>query len=159
FTYSAGDLRNGELWSQILKGDTLTLALDVPLRLKSSARLAVVGLQAGYRALGTGLANHPAYDRIRARSTSLREDALAVAAAGANDACIENFQCNVTAANDGPGRSSVALVIANAVQCSGTLVNNARSDGLPYILTARHCQGGVDGAPAPQNAASVWVYW
>jgi hypothetical protein len=160
FTYSAGDVRNGELWSRILKGDTLAITLDVPLRLKRSTRFAIVGLQAGYRTLGSGGANHPAYNRVRARTAaSQRENAVSIAAAGPNDSCVENFQCNITAANEGPGRSSVALVIANAVQCTGTLVNNARQDGVPYILTARHCQAGANGQPAPQNAASVSVYW
>src|SRR5689334_3540525 len=122
FTYSAADTRNGELWSRTLKGDTLAIALDVPLRMKSSARLALVGLQAGYRAMGPNTADHPAYARIRTKSAaSLRESALPLAEASANDSCVENFQCNVTAANDGPGRSTVALVIANAVQCTGTL--------------------------------------
>lgn len=69
----------------------------------------------------------------------------------------QDIICEITPGNQGPAKASVALVVANQYQCSGTLVNNARRDGTPYVLTARHCQGPAGGLP--HHAASVTVYW
>ena len=51
------------------------------------------------------------------------------------------------------------MLIGNVGQCTGTLLNNAREDGRPYVLTARHCQNGELGGGAPGAAASVSIYW
>lgn len=37
--------------------------------------------------------------------------------------------------------------------CTGTLINNRRQDGKPYLLTANHCK--IDSS----NAASITAYW
>lgn len=36
-------------------------------------------------------------------------------------------------------QSVVKIIIGGAELCSGALINNARNDGTPYVLTARHC--------------------
>ena len=51
------------------------------------------------------------------------------------------------------------MLIGDQYQCTGTLLNNTRGDGTPYILTARHCQTGKLGGGAPNMAESVVIYW
>lgn len=162
FAYTAHDLHAGVLWSRILRGDTLDLTLSVPIAGRPATHVEIVALQAGYRGLGVGAPNHPYFDQLRQRaaSTPLREGQAPTAGAStANSACIENYECDATASNAGPAHSTVALVIGNVVQCTGTLVNNVRNDGTPYVLTARHCEQGKIGGGAPSQASAVTVYW
>jgi hypothetical protein len=40
-------------------------------------------------------------------------------------------------------KKAVALIVVNNVRiCTGTLINNVREDGTPYLLTAQHCLAG-----------------
>ncbi|WP_051336405.1 T9SS type A sorting domain-containing protein [Aquimarina latercula] len=41
-------------------------------------------------------------------------------------------------------KHSVALVIMNGSTCSGTLINNTKNDGTPFLLTANHCNTGSE---------------
>lgn len=158
FQYTADDIIQGRLWSRLVRGDRIDLELTVPTTLRGSARLVISELQAGYRAISRGQRNHPSFDRMRRSRLGLRTLSLSPLSGGADDACRINYRCEETPENAGPAKASVALVIANQYQCSGTLVNNARQDGIPYILTARHCQGSIAGG-APPSAAAVTVYW
>ena len=145
-TYHTKDSSRGGLWSRPLPGDTLTLTLSISTAEASQAEVLIDSLQAGYRGLGGGVADHPHYQRImRAQATTA--------------SCTQNYSCNATAANAGPAQATVALLIANQYQCTGTLLNNTRNDGTPYILTARHCQAGKLGGGDPSAAASIVVYW
>ena len=162
FVYTAREIHAGALWSRILRGDALDLTLSVPAVRRAAAHIEIVGLQAGYRGLGIGTSNHPYFDRVRQRATAgavPRNQASTAGTANPNAGCIENYECDVTANNSGPAHGTVALVIANLVQCTGTLVNNVRNDGIPYVLTARHCEQGKPGGGAPVNAGSMTVYW
>lgn len=160
FLYTSDTVRAGELWSRILRGNTLDLLLTVPGGRNAATSLQIVAFQAGYRGLGAGIANHPEFDRIRARNATLRAGGGAsVSAATSTPACIENYACNATAANAGPARSSVAIVVSNLLQCTATLVGNVRNDGVPYVLTARHCETGNLGGGDPARASQVVVYW
>ena len=51
------------------------------------------------------------------------------------------------------------LIVIEVTQCSGTLLNNVTGDNTPYVLAAHHCENGVPGGGAPENAASLVVYW
>ena len=145
--YVAHDVSRGELWARPLPGDTLTLSLSVSAAEESRVRIRIDSLQAGYRGLGGGVPDHPHY-RLKMATR-----------ADTSNSCTENYSCNATDANQGPARATVALIIANEYQCTGTLLNNARGDGTPYVLTARHCQTGELGGGDPNVAASVSVYW
>jgi hypothetical protein len=166
FAYTSRDVHAGDLWSRVLKGDTLDLTLSMPAAERAAVQFSILGLQAGYRGLGAGTANHPHYDELRRRS------ALAAAGAGAsgtgaagtsaanpNAGCIENYECEATTANAGNAHATAALIVANLVQCTGVLVGNVRNDGIPYMLTARHCEQDTGGGGAPANAASTMVFW
>jgi hypothetical protein len=144
--YRARDVGRAGLWSRPMPGDTLSLSLSVESTERSRVRLQIESLQAGYRSLGGGVRNHSHYQE------------LMTAAAAATD-CAENYSCHVTADNQGPAHATVALIIGNLYQCSGTLLNDTLGDGVPYVLTARHCEEGELGGGYPDRAATVSVYW
>jgi hypothetical protein len=146
-TYRHGDAARGTLWGRPLLGDTLAFSLTVDAEEVSAVHFAVGSLQAGYRALSRDIPDHPHYK-------SLRPQASAIAAA-----CTENYACNETDANRNSSRATVVVLIGNLGQCTGTLLNNARGDGRPYILTARHCQNGDLAGGIPEAASSVTIYW
>lgn len=161
FTYTTSDVRQGHLWSRVLRGDTLTVEIAAPEAMRRNVAFNLVELQAGYRGLGASAMNHPAYDRhlARARVNARAKLGWSATTTTATSACIENYECNATESTRAPSRSTVGLVIANLVQCTGTLVNNARQDGTPYVLTARHCQQGRAGGGMPTAASTTTVYW
>jgi len=149
YRYGPNDIRHGELWSRIARGDTLTFSLTVNAADAGAVVLDVVGLQAGFRGLARGVPNHPHYDAIR---RSLKASAAATS-------CVENYECHVTTDNEGPGQSSVTLVIANLGLCSGVLLNDVPGDGTPYVLTARHCENGNPDGGDPNAALGVTAYF
>jgi hypothetical protein len=151
YVYTAKDTRDGELWSRIGRGDSLVFELKVPTKDAPRVRLEITSMQAGFRAFGPGMRNHRHYDAIRTQSLGTMAASL--------PGCAENWSCNVTPTNEGPGDATVALIIGNVGQCSGVLLNNARQDGTPYVLTARHCENGSSDGGQPGNAANVDVYW
>jgi lysyl endopeptidase len=147
-SYRASDLRQGELWSRIHAGDTLELTLTVAAADLAKVDLRIVGLQAGYRAIGPGATDHPLYTGL-----------TPVGSPADNASCVSNYQCEVTAGNSTPAAATVALVVENLYQCTGTLINDVPGDNTPYVLTARHCETGKLGGGNPAAAAGVTVYW
>jgi hypothetical protein len=148
YPYVARDTNKRQLWSRISKGDTLTMELTVAPKERRSVVLQITSVQAGYRGFGHAVPDHPYYARLRQQ-----------AAAASTSSCIVNYECDVTAANTGPAQATVALIVGNAFQCSGTLINDVPHDGKPYVLTARHCENGQNGGGDPGAAANVVVYW
>lgn len=146
-SYGAAALHHGELWSRIHAGDTLDLTLTVAAAEQGAVDLRIVSLQAGYRAIGPGVADHPVYRHLLPSAPP--DDA----------ACVTNYECAVTAGNTPAASATVALVIENLYQCTGTLVNDVPGDDTPYVLTARHCETGQLGGGNPAAAAGVTVYW
>ncbi len=149
-SYGAGDLRRGELWSRIHAGDTLELSLTVAAADIARVELRIVSLQAGYRALGAGVQDHPVYRRLIMPPGGNSSD---------NATCVTNYECEVTAGNATPAAATVALIVENLYQCTGTLINDVPGDNTPYVLTARHCETGRLGGGNPAAAAGVTVYW
>lgn len=146
-TYHARDVSRGGLWSRPLIGDTLEITVSADTTEASRAELQIDSLQVGYRGLGGGVADHPRYRHIMS------------AQAGTGTNCTQNYSCSATAANQGPAQATVAVLVGDQYQCTGTLLNNIRGDGTPYVLTARHCQTGKMGGGAPNAAESVIIYW
>jgi hypothetical protein len=147
-SYSARDLHHGELWSRVHAGDTLALTLTVAAAERASVDLTIVSLQAGYRAIGPGVEDHPLYKQLTAQ-----------ASADDNSSCVTNYMCAVTPGNAAPASATLALVVENIYQCTGTLLNDVPGDNTPYVLTARHCETGQLGGGNPAAAAGVTVYW
>jgi hypothetical protein len=138
--YHARDINQGGLWGRPLLGDTLTFTLT-----GHGASVHIQSFQAGYRALGGVVPDHPHYT---ARLKKI-----------AGTDCTQNYSCNATDANLGPAQATVAVVVSNQYTCTGTLMNNTRGDATPYVLTARHCQNGELGGGDPDAAAAVTIYW
>jgi len=145
--YDGKTLHRSELWSRVQPGDILEFSLSVALADRASTLLELSSFQAGYRAIGAGVEDHPYYRR------------LLQAAGSTNASCVQNYECRVTALNGPPGQSTVGLIISNLYQCSGTLINDVPEDKVPYILTARHCETGQLGGGNPGAASSVTVFW
>jgi hypothetical protein len=145
--YAARDIGRRGLWARPLAGDTLKLSLTVNTAEASEVHVYIESVQAGYRSLGGGVPDHPHYQELKR------------AAQAASPSCTENYSCHATTANTGPAHATVAVIIGNLYQCTGTLLNDARGDGAPYVLTARHCEKGQLGGADPDAAAEVSVYW
>ena len=147
-SYSARDISRGGLWSRPLPGDSLFLSLTLSSSQQPQAILEIASFQAGYRGLGGGAPDHPEYQKIAPRIR-----------AQTSSGCMENYSCNVTSSNQGPARATVAILVGDVDQCTGTLLNDTSGDGIPYVLTARHCENGTLGGGDPSAAANVTVYW
>jgi len=148
YVYTSANIHGGEMWSRIARGDTLSFELDVATADAGRVQFEITSLQAGYRGLGADAPNHPRYNQLHIQ-----------AATSATESCSENWDCRKTPANAGAGQATVALVIANLRQCSGTLLNDVPGDGTPYVLTARHCQNGDANGGGPSFAGSTTIYW
>lgn len=148
YVYTARNLKRPFLWSRIALGDVLTFKLTVPVAQRSAAALEIRSFQAGYRGFGRGVRDHPHYAQLRARALVAN-----------NFSCVQNYECGVTSANSGPGQATVALIVENTYQCTGTLLNDVPADGTPFVLTARHCENGNAGGGNPGAAAAVTVFW
>jgi lysyl endopeptidase len=146
--YRGRDLGSRDFWSRIQIGDSLQFTLAVARSERALVQFHIVSLQAGYRGLGGAVADHPYYRKLQE-----------VAASTGNASCVQNYECNVTAANTPAGQAAVAIVVGNMYQCSGTLLNDVPGDNLPYVLTARHCETGTLGGGNPGAASDVTVYW
>src|SRR3984885_14553964 len=139
-SYRARDLRHNELWSRIQPGQALEFTLTVPDAERDKLAFSIVSLQAGYRSLGAGVADHPYYLRLKA---------LQAAATGTPS----------SATNTPLAAATMAVVVGNLYQCTGVLINDVPEDNTPYVLTARHCETGQLGGGNPGAASSATVYW
>ncbi len=129
-----------------MPGDTLSFSLSVNSSEADRVHFQIDSLQAGYRSLGSGVPDHPHYLALQRDETT-------------STSCTENYECEVTTGNQGPAHATVAVIVGNLYQCSGTLLNDTSADGAPYVLTARHCETGQLGGGNPDAAATVSVYW
>lgn len=146
--YGPHDLHRGQLWSRVQPGDSLQFTLTVDAAERDRVVFNIVSLQAGYRSIGPGVADHPYYRQLKVQG-----------ATASNTSCIVNYECKVTTANTPPAAATVGLIISNLYQCTGTLINDLPQDNTPYLLTARHCETGQGGGGNPGAAADVTVYW
>lgn len=124
--YGVENIRDGRLYTAQLPGDTLTLRLLVPAGQKARLQLGKVNV---------------AYRAPYAKSGSCNIDTVCAASQGHEEKV----------------RSTVLLLYpvggGSLIACSGFMVNNAREDLTPYLLTADHCEIDAD------NADSLQVYW
>ncbi|MBC8346908.1 MAG: T9SS type A sorting domain-containing protein [Candidatus Marinimicrobia bacterium] len=59
---------------------------------------------------------------------------------GESGGCQVNINCSPEGNNWQDEKKSVALILAGGTRwCTGSLINNTRLDGMPYLLTANHC--------------------
>lgn len=63
---------------------------------------------------------------------------------GRSGSCNIDINCSQGRALQVQKRSVVLILRYGYAHCSGTLVNNVRQDGTPYVLTANHCVDGYE---------------
>lgn len=136
-SYRLSDVTTGGLWSRIFPGDQLSFTLRVPAQRQSQAQLSIDEIQSGFRSLGPGMPNAPAYERL-----------LKAAAAQDPSTCVENYSCYADSSNADPAASTLALTVNNKFECSATLLMDTASDFRNLVLTARHCQGTDENTDA-----------
>jgi hypothetical protein len=70
-----------------------------------------------------------------------------------------NYRCeaSLSSAVSRAGRATVMVRIPGHNQCTGTLVNNVRGDGRPYILLARHCAANATDSQLPNLAQTMEI--
>lgn len=68
-------------------------------------------------------------------------------------ACNINVNCPEGLPYNVEKRSVAIIVVNNNGLCTGAMVNNARQDGEPYLLTANHC------LPANTNVTNNWIFY
>jgi lysyl endopeptidase len=146
-TYRARDIHRADFWSRTVKGDQIGIHISVPATLRHQALIQIVAFQAGYRSLVPGIADNAHFKALQGRTSQ------------SSASCVQNYVCDATPSTQNSANASVAIVIANKFECSGTLLNDLPQDGAPYVLTARHCENGEDGGGDPGAASSVQVYW
>jgi lysyl endopeptidase len=148
--YRARDTFRGALSSRIARGDTLDLELSLDAQETDAADLEIQSVQVGFRGLSAGVPDHPRFARLK----QLQGQSQSV-----TSGCLENFTCNETVENQGAAASTVAVVLSNVSQCTGTLVRTVPNDGTPYVLTARHCQSAASAGGPTGTPVNARVYW
>jgi lysyl endopeptidase len=146
YDYRGRDLHRSEFWSRPVKGDQLAIRISVPKQMRHQAMIEIAAFQAGYKSLSATVEDHPHYAALKPHAST-------------SGSCVENYVCDATPSTQNAANASVAIVIGNKFECSGTLLNDVPQDGVPYVLTARHCENGEDAGGDPGAAASVEVFW
>jgi lysyl endopeptidase len=132
--YTQEDATEGTLRTPIVRGETVTVEVEVPAGVRSALDLTIGRVVHGYRPL------HPFKSSGSAKSGACNIDV----------ACDEAdpWQKQVrSVAGYGFTRDEDALI------CTGALVNNTAEDKTPYFLTAEHC------VQSERDAQSMVFYW
>lgn len=130
--------QQGTVWSPLVRGAEALIEANMPADQREAFSVAATQVFHGYRDLA-------------GRSWPL--DPVSGSGNGASGACQIDVACSAAEAWQPQSRATVLLVIAGTTICSGTLVNNARQDDRPLILTANHC--GITDA----NVDSTLAYF
>ena len=118
---------HGSLATSLFRGESVIIEYFEPLAVKGTGKLRVGSITHAYRDLFKG-------------AKSL------IPGFGAADPCTININCPQGDEWQAQSRSVVMLMVNSSGFCSGTLVNNSENDGTPYVLTAEHCIGKMDGS-------------
>lgn len=122
---------NGQLWTPVIESNHITIEFNVPLALRELLTFDIASISQGYRGVR-------AQDMIK--SGSCNNDVVCPEGDAWRDEIRSVGRYTIT---DG----------GSSFLCTGTLINNTRSDLTPYFLTAGHC--GVSATTAP----SIVIYW
>ncbi len=113
---SANMQKSGTFATSLIKGDKIILEYFEPYKSDFSGKLVIDRVTHGFRGIGeTG--------KIF----------------GSSGDCNMNVACPDADVWQNQVRSVCMLVTGGSGFCTGTLINNTREDGTPYILTANHC--------------------
>ena len=145
-TYTTDLINGGVLNGVLVKGNTLTITVEVPAGQQGSASFTVNKIFAG----NTVSSIQPKADfSVKADTTNVGQLAE------------ENYSCAVNSTTVNANRSTVAILVTQSVsgasgqiQCTGSLVNDVLGDKKHTILTAAHC-----GTTDNWIGADVNVLW
>jgi hypothetical protein len=127
--------------TELLNGDAVILELNIPDTQKEAARLHISGFGYAYREV-------PGYAREKGF--------------GSSDFCEVNIGCEPESNDWQTIKSGVVRiqvrVSGSAFWCTGSLLNNAKNDLKPYILTADHCAFQL-GHYATASDLAQWLFY
>lgn len=129
---AANQTEDGRLWTAIVSGDTAVIEARVPATAREALQLQLSQVNYGTR------------------------DFYKAGLFGDAGSCNIDVACAAGDAWPKEKRAAVLLQAGGNTVCSGVMVNNARQDNTPYVLTANHC-GIRNRGSLP--ASSVVVYW
>ncbi|WP_315561983.1 hypothetical protein [Porphyromonas endodontalis] len=96
------------------------------------------------------------------RGRGLRADGYDYAGEDNSGSCMVNINCEEGAAWQ-KEKKSVAFIqtkVGNDIAvCTGTLLNNSKQDGAPYLITAAHCAIPGEGRKASEEDLEQWVFY
>ena len=128
---AADNADHAQLWTPLLRGDELTVEVEVPAEARDALQLHLTTVNHDFEG---------AIDRIS-------DDCHLDVACGAADGYPRVDQHRDVI------RSVAAYTLAGREKCTGFLVNNTNQDGRPLFITANHCGVTAD------NAATLVTYW
>lgn len=121
---------HGQLWTPMIKGDTIIIEVNVPTNTRNQLKLNLTSVNHGY--LGASV-----NEVFQILSGSCNVDVVCSEGDGWRDQI----------------RSAAAISTGGSGFCSGGALNNTANDGRGFFLTAAHC--GINSG----NAPSLVTYW
>ena len=121
---------HGQLWTPIVSGDTIDLALDVPEAALEEVDVVLTSVNFGYRS-------------------------FSVASQEKSGACNVDVACPSVDPFRALVRSVAVYSVGGSRICTGAMLNNTARDLRPFFLTAHHC--GVTAANAA-SVVTYWNY-
>lgn len=125
---------SGQFMTGFIKGETAVVEYYEPASARGQGRLQIFRIDHAYDK-----------EKFRASEQPLEEASLLNFGFGTSLACHKNANCPEGAPWEQQKRSACRIIMVleeGSGYCSGTLVNNTKEDGRPYILSAFHCQAG-----------------
>jgi hypothetical protein len=142
---SSENQENGVLGSWIIRGDNVWIEYYEPDSVKNLGRISIDKVVHGYRG----------FSSIHDESKRLND----------SGDCNVDVQCNPNVGSTNSidwstirdnYRQAVAIILVNGNDfCTGTLINNVRGDGTPYLYSANHCLSVNDGQAPNLNLSSL----
>lgn len=129
---------SGGAWSPLVRGQEAVIEATMPPAQRAQFHLTLARAFHGYSDLS---------------GRSFPYDPASGTGNGSAGACNVDVACSDGAGWQPQARSTVMLMIAGTTLCSGTLINNARQDDRPLVLTANHC--GINAL----NVESTYAYF
>jgi PKD repeat protein len=121
---------HGQLWTPMLKGDTVIIEVNVPTKQLKQLKLTLSAVNHGY----LGANPKDIYETL-------------------SGSCNVDVSCSAGDEWRDQIRSAAAISLGGSGFCSGGALNNTANDGRGFFLTAFHC--GINAG----NAASLVTYW